>query len=144
MCYVDHNEMGFTIPSYSNAKEGAKEFIKFFYSDEAYKIYQSTAKCRLPMEMDQGEVDTTGWNDFQINQYEIHTQAELCVSSSIRTRHRLFTDGGAWTYGSLSYDYRTLMCTNNESDRITAEDAWKHIQDLINDNYATWEANIIN
>ena len=144
MCFVDHNEMGFVIPNYSNAKEGAKEFVKFFYSDEAYKIYQSTAKLRLPMEMDQGQVDTTGWNGFQLNQYEIHTQAELCVSSSICSRSRLFTDGGAWTYGSQNYDYRTLMCTNNESDRITAEDAWKHIQGLINDNYADWEANIKN
>ncbi len=144
MCYTDHNEMGFTIPNYSNAKEGAMEFIKYFYSDEAYKIYLSTACGRLPMDLDQGEIDTTGWNAFQVNQYEIQTQMELCVSPSIATRHRLFTDGGAWSYGSQNYDYRTLLCTNNESDRITAEDAWKHIQGIINDNYADWEANIKN
>ena len=144
MCYVDHNEYGFTVPTYSNAKEGAMEFIKFFYSDEAYKIFLSIYKGRIPMDLDQGEIDTSSWNEFQINQYDILTNMESSVSPYRATINRLFTDGGAWSYGSQNYDYRTLMCTNNENDRITADEAWTHIQGIVNDNYADWESNVKN
>ena len=46
------NSMAFYIPAYSNAKDLAKDFIKFMLSDEGLAIYQSSLGYVLPYEYD--------------------------------------------------------------------------------------------
>lgn len=129
------------IPTYANAKEGAKEFIKFMYSDEGYKIYTDTLHLPLPLTLDSGELDTSAWNDFEKDQLNLINSTEQTASSYIKSQHPIFYIGGADAYGNeVIFD---KFCAKNESDRVTAKSAWDRItarvEQLYND---TWLANM--
>lgn len=129
------------IPTYSNAKEGAKEFLKFFYSDEGYKIYLEALKVKMPLTLSEGEIDTSNWNKFNINQMKMMEKAGDIVTYDMMSKDRLFTDGGA--NNIAHYEYISLMCSNNAADRVNADEAWNIIVDTINDRYDNeWLKNI--
>ena len=93
--------------------------------------------------MCEGEVDTSEWNNFMKNQAELLDKMETAITVTSKSKHPIFIDGGAWSFGSEAYDFRSLMCSNNEEDRVSADEAWDYIYNLINDNYEkTWLKNI--
>lgn len=129
------------IPSYSNAKEGAKEFMKYMYSDEGYKVYADTLHIALPIKMTAGEIDTTDWNDYEKNQFDLFNKAEQFATEYVAGKHAIFYDGGARTFAGWQYINR--FCTNNVSDLQNATQAWQSIVDRINNDYENnWMANI--
>lgn len=129
------------IPTYSNAKEGAKEFIKFVFSDQGYKIYTDVLHIQLPIQMSEGEVDTAEWTEFEKSQVHLMNTCVQSFSSYNRAQHDLFCYGGATLYAGESFVER--FCTKNEADRIGADKVWDLVIDKVNDNYEkTWLANI--
>lgn len=132
---------GFFVPKYSNSKEGAKEFLKFFFSDAGYKIYLDTLHIELPLSSANKAIDTTGWNSFELSQHKLGAMVENHVSSLFMGQHRIFTDGGASAYAGFSYI--DLFCSNNANDRIASDEVWKKIIQLVDDNYEkSWLSNI--
>lgn len=129
-----------SIPKYSDAIDGAKEFLKFFYSDEGYKIYTDKLHVTLPFNLCEGEVDTKGWNTFEKDMYDITAKAVRPIGSGIMSRHSIFTNGGADPYAS--YPFGEYFCSSNADDRVTAEEAWAEIQRLIKRHYDSWSQNI--
>lgn len=129
------------VPTYSNAKEGAKEFMKFMYSDKGYQIFLDTLHIELPMKLSSGEVDTTGWNEFELGQVNLRKTCVQSFSSFNRSQHALFINGGAKLYAGVTFIEK--FCTRNETDRKSADDIWKQVTDSVNENYEkTWLANI--
>ena len=129
------------IPSYSNAKEGAKEFMKFMYSDKGYKIYADTLHTTLPMQMSEGELDMSDWNTFEKCQVDLLNECEQSFSVFNRSKHDIFSFGGAHAYADVKFE--TLFCSRNKADRLGADEAWERIVHTIKDQYeSTWLANI--
>lgn len=129
------------IPTYSNAKEGAKEFLKYLYSDEGYKIYLEALHVVMPLSLDAGEIDTSKWNAFEQNQAKLFQTVDHTVTEWVMYKHDLFKDGGAKTF--TQYDYISLMSSRSELDRVNADDVWATIVSRVNDRYEnTWMANI--
>lgn len=129
------------IPTYSDAKEGAMEFLKFFYSDEGYKIYTDTLHINLPMQLSKGEIDLSGWSTFELEMYDVIYKAEYSVSNYNMKKHPIFTSGGASPYAG--YSFVEYFSANNPSDRVTADKAWDNIMKLVEKNYEqTWLNNI--
>ena len=129
------------IPSYSNAKDGAKEFMKFMYSDRGYKIYADTLHITLPMQMSEGELDMSEWNSFEKCQVDLLDECEQSFSVFNRSKHDIFSFGGAHAYADVKFE--TLFCSRNKADRLGADEAWELVVHTINDNYeTTWLANI--
>ncbi len=129
------------IPSYSNAKEGAKEFLKYLYSDEGYQIYLNSLHIKMPLDLCEGEINTEGWNSFEKSQLELFNKAEHNISNDIMNKHRIFVDGGADSIAD--YEFISLMCSNSESDRISAEETWNEIVKRIDEKYENeWMKNI--
>lgn len=129
------------IPTYSNAKEGAKEFLKFMYSDKGYKIYTDTLHITLPLSFAEGDIDTSAWSTYEKNLYDISQTSTGFASHYIAGKHQIFTAGGAETFPGPQYI--AGMCSKNAGDRITADKAWEQIIDSIEDNYeSSWLANI--
>lgn len=129
-----------SIPTYSNCKDGAKEFLKFFYSDEGYKVYVNAVKAPLPYYPSTGEVDMADFNDFEKSQFNMLAEAENTPSEYIASKHRIFTDGGASAFCEI--DYISALCASNKDDRKTANQLWDMIQQKVNDNYNTWVSDI--
>lgn len=129
------------IPKYSNAKKGAKEFLKFMYSDEGYKIYAESAHLSLPLQLSEGKIDTSKWNAFEQNQAQLFSTTENIVTDYMMGKHRLYIDGGAHPFASYSFVNR--MSSQNEAERVTAKQAWDSIMSIIKDRYDNeWMMNI--
>ena len=141
---VSANYSGHTaqIPKYSNNIKGAKEFLRFLYSDEGYKVYEDTLKIPLPLEMsDESKFDTSKWNSFELSQLKLLRESDHIATSDIRSKHRIFIDGGANSFADSNYI--TALCTNNVKDRKTANQIWDEIMQRVDDNYeTTWLKNI--
>lgn len=129
------------IPTYANAKEGAKEFIRFMYSDEGYKIYTDTLHLPLPLTLDSGELDTSDWNEFEKDQLNLINSTVQTASSYIKGQHPIFYLGGADAYGNeVIFD---KFCAKNKSDRVNAKSAWDKIVARVEQLYDnTWLANM--
>lgn len=130
-----------SIPKYSNCIDGAKEFLKFFYSDEGYKIYTGDVKAPLPYTLSSGEVaDTSKFSDFEKSQFRMLSEAKTTPSEYIASKHRIFTDGGASSFCGV--DYISALCASNKDDRKTVNQIWDSIQQKVEDNYDTWVSDI--
>lgn len=129
------------IPAYSNAKEGAKKFLEFMYSDKGYVVYADTLHLALPMTMSEGELDTSKWNAFEKNQYKLLNTATNFISNVNGSKHKIYTDGGATPF--CGQTYINHLCAKNPSDRLTADDIWEKMMQKVEDSYeGTWLANI--
>ena len=140
MVAVNYPQQTLFIPSYSDAVEGAKEFLKFFYSDEGYKIFVDNIHYTLPMKLSEGEIDRSDWNGFEIEMDDVFQKAETCVSRHMKSCHDIFNNGGAKPYAG--YKFVAMFCASNASDRMTADQAWDYIVEQIEGNYKNWLANI--
>ena len=129
------------IPNYSNAKEGAKKFLQFMYSDEGYKIYLDSLHITMPLALSEGEIDTASWNAFEQNQAELFAKTEQTVPHILLSQHDIFLNGGAEPF--CEYMFVGLMCAKNESDRVTADKAWETVEGTVKDRYVnTWMKNV--
>lgn len=87
-CYTSQTASGTAvIPSYSPAKELAKEFLKYFYSDRAMKIYAETQHTVLPVKPDNENlyagIDQTGWSSFAKSVFELTLNIDGYVGTNL-------------------------------------------------------------
>lgn len=129
------------IPKYSANIEGAKQFLKFMYSDKGLQIYAQETHLPLPLTLDKGEYDMSDWSDFEKNQYELKNKSEWYFNSGKKLNgvHDLFVGGGARILG---IEYPVNMCTKSESQRKTADELWKERIKQVESEYDSWLANI--
>ncbi len=137
---TNHQQHSVVIPKYSDAKEGAKEFLKFFYSDEGYKIFTDTLHMTMPMSFCDGAVDTTEWSTFEKDMEAIFANSQYKVNRNSMTKNDLFVNGGGHAYASVNF--YIYFCSNNPNDRISADEAWDSIIARIEGTYDQWMANI--
>lgn len=131
------------IPNYSDAKETAKEFIKFYYSDEGAQILADVFHMLPKFALSEGAIDTTSWNGFEHSVLKVQKSIEQSGTQYIKSQHRIFPYGGALSYGRDIGTWCKLMCSSNSSDRINANEAWENMMDYVDVNYeANWLANI--
>lgn len=140
MVAVNYPQQTCFIPSYSDAVDGAKEFLKFFYSDEGQKIFMEHLHYTLPMKLSQGEIDRSSWNDFEKEMDTVFQNATVCVSQYMKNKHDIFINGGATPYAA--YNFVVYFCSSNAADRVTADEAWDEVVKKIDGNYNGWLANI--
>ena len=140
MVSANYAEQVMMIPNYSDAIDGAKAFMKYFYSDEAQKIYSDKLHITLPLTLAEGEIDTEKWTTFEKEMYDIFKKAETSVSIGIASKHEIFSVGGATPYAF--YNFIELFCANNAADRVNADQAWEKLSEIIDVNYKDWLSNI--
>ncbi len=141
-CAINYSGENAYIPNYSENKAGAKEFLKFLYSDKGSKVYADKLHMTLPMTLSQGELDTTAWNGFELDQLNQLKTAVNYACFYNAGKHEIFIGGGASAFvGGL--DSLRLMCSKNAADRVGSEEVWKSMVQKVEDNYEmSWLANI--
>lgn len=138
---TNYSGEGCFIPTYSNAKDGAKAFLEFLYSDEGLKTYAKAVSVPLPLELSDGTtVDMSAMNDFQKSQFEMLAESVATPTYDNAGKHRIFIDGGAKSFAGLNYI--TYLCASNPSDRKTVNQIWDEMMQTVDDNYDTWVADI--
>ena len=129
------------IPNYSDAKEGAKKFIAFLYSDEGYRIYTEQTHMTLPLNLCEGEIDSSKWNSFEKSFLDLQNKTQQTATEYIMSKHKIFAEGGAASFAN--YSFYDKLCSNNVSDRMNSSQIWDEIIKKVDGNYENnWIANI--
>ena len=110
------------IPEYSAAKDTAKDFLKFMYSDEGIQIYLDTLHFMPPVNFSDktlDEIDTTGYSAFEVSQMERQKDAQYIVALY---DYPLFYAGGATVWRLVP---ELMISAANDGDRMSGEEFYK-------------------
>ena len=130
---------GIMIPTYSTAKEGAKLFVKYFYSDENLKNYWETTKLPLPVHYSNGEgPNMEGWDEWSIQQQE-YAKKSIPLYLVQRTASPIFTAGGADPYADVNIVSK--FTSNNPNDRLDVGGVWDLIAGTLNREWENYKTN---
>lgn len=121
------------IPNYSTAKEAAKDFLRFFYSDKNIDNYASINKMQLPVAYGDGssDVDTTGWTDFN-KEFLSYRESKFAVSRYTLDMSRIYTISNVNMFANNLF-VRTFA--NLAGDNTTPDMIWTQISDAFDAGY---------
>ncbi len=122
------------IPQYSNAIEGAKDFSKYFYSDEATKIF--IEKTGLPSSValsDKSVLSSIELSDW--SKQMIEYADTITAISSIESRSKIFIDTTLNLYASVVTAQNFRLGNGNNK---TADQIWAEIESKIERNWSDW------
>ena len=126
--YSNYDVHAAFVPKYSNAKEGAKEFLKYMYSDEGMTVYWNASKASQIYTLSGGrKPDMTGWTKWQKDAQErvYNTTSFFEYTSNISP---IFYKGGATPYANSVIYITDAFATRSKTDRKSAEDVWSIIK----------------
>lgn len=136
--YTSAVEMGAFIPTYAAEKEGAKEFMKFMFSDEGLKIKTNILHQAPSISLSTGETfDMEGWNSFEKSAFELTLSGEKIVTTVNRKNaSKIFA--GFLTTDFARNSFVSSFCASNEADRMTADECWKKMTDTFESSFDRW------
>ncbi len=138
MIWENYSQHGICIPNYASAKEGAKKFVAFYFSDEAQKIMNDVTHMSLPFTFDNEEnaPDVSTWSIFERSMYDFASKYNM-VGLVEGRRSLVFTRGGAAEYGYVDFVGRMSQASNPD----TADEVWDRIMDTFDQNWNTYLSN---
>lgn len=135
--YCLSDDAGMCIPKGASAAEAAKDFIRFFHSDQAMKIYEEVMDMPLPYSYSDGsEYDSSDWSDWNKNILKLQEES-IPLMMKVVKKSEIFLSGGATPYADLVPVVEFVKATG----RPDADTLWTRLQQTINDN---WRQYLIN
>ena len=123
------------VPRYSNAIAGAKEFLRYFYSDEGLATYLNHTGCMNCANFtDPTKVDLSSLDAWGRQQAEFGTT--MTAISSPLNKASLFINTALDSFLGLSYP--SALSAQNPNDRRTVEQLWTMLENKINENWEEW------
>ncbi len=133
--YNNGSEHSMFINKYSNAQEGAKKFVQFYFSDEGHRYFiEDCHSIPLVTFGDGVEIDTTGWSGFTKAQFE-DAQKSTWLCDGI-AQSPIFTKTSTHMYGTLAITNK--LSATNSNDRKTAAQLWEDFKKDVNNKWADW------
>ena len=120
LAYTTFNDNTFTIPVYSDKKDIAKEFIRYFYSDEQIQKYVNTLHMALPV---MNEVDTSDWTIWEKEQIE-YNGLYTPLFKNANYDSVIFSLGGCNAWGNSDI----IAAVSNREGRKSADTIWTEIK----------------
>lgn len=120
LAFSTYNDNTFTIPVYSDKKDIAKEFIRYFYSDKQIQKYSETLHMALPVT---NEVDTTGWTVWEREQLQ-YNKVYTPLFKNANYDSKIFTLGGCNAWGNSDI----IAAVSNRENRKSADAIWNEIK----------------
>lgn len=126
------------IPEYSNAIDGAKAFLKYFYSDKGTKTFMETVKLPSAVKLaDESVFDTTKLSAWEKAQFNF--SKDLTAVTNTMTKSPVFTNASTTQLANLFYCQ--ALIASNPNDYKGADDLWKQLTGTINKNWDDWSKN---
>lgn len=123
------------IPEYSNAIDGAKEFLRYFYSDEALATFlQHTGSMNCANFADASKLDTASLTAWGKQQADFSNNMKAIVLPI--NKAAIFNNTNLDTM--LGIGYITEFSAQNANDRRTAEQVWNTLVKKIDENWEEW------
>lgn len=129
------------IPNYSTEKEGAKQFLRFFYSDKGLKIWFEKTHIRQFADFDDSSIslDTSNLSKFEKSQFALARKSVPVAEGRTHASHDIFVLGGADLvagYAAPGYAAALVQATPEK-----AADIWKAVKANQNKNWNSYWTN---
>lgn len=135
LMYNNGAEQYVFIPKYSNAINGAKEFLKYFYSDEALASFLKHTGCMNSAAFtDQSKANISTLSAWGKQQAKFSTEMTAIVSPI--TKSSLFLNTGLDSL--LGIPYPSAFSAKNSNDRMTVDQLWTTLVNKVNENWEEW------
>lgn len=129
------------IPKYSTAIDGAKEFLKYFFSDEAMLIYCDAVHSKPQADFsNEVTVDTSSWSKWAKQQDVLYKDVKNYIDTVVNTSI-IYSAGGLNLYGEYDRKVIKFLSNNNPADKKTANQMWNAIKALHNEKWTTYLRN---
>ena len=123
------------VPKYSNAIDGAKEFLKYFYSDEALASFlNNTGVMNCANFTDSSKVDTSSLSAWSKQQVEFGETMTAIVSPT--NKAAIFRNTGM--DGFLGVNFPIAFSAKNTNDRKSAEQIWDTLINTVENKWEDW------
>lgn len=135
LMYNNGAEQYVFIPRYSNSIAGAKEFLRYFYSDEGLASFLKHTGCMNSANFtDQSKLDVSTLSAWGKQQAEFGTT--MNAISSPLNKASLFLNTGMDSFLGLTYP--SAFSAQNKNDRKTVGQLWETLVQRINRNWEEW------
>lgn len=135
LLYNNAAEQYVFIPEYSSAKEGGKEFLKYFYSDEGIaKFMEVTGLPSSAKLSDESKFNISSLDDW--HKIQMNLSKEVTAVTNTITKSKLYINVNTNQFASVPY--AQALCATNDKDKLTADGLWERIIAKINENWAEW------
>lgn len=133
--YNNASEQYVFIPDYSSAIDGAKTFLKYFYSDKGIKKYIETTKLPSSAKLsDESLFSTSSLDAWHERQFDL-TKTTTAITNTL-TKSSVFVNNSLNQFASISY--AQAFIAKNKSDYKDVDGVWALITDRINKNWSDW------
>lgn len=141
--YIYHNgsEHLLVVNKYTNAKEGVKKFIQYYYSDAGLAAFINTTHAAANASVtDASVIDYTGWTNYEKELYADSSKFTYVTDGNARSP--MFTKNPMKVYGTTS----VVPALNAPRDKdvtteMVCEKVWKAFLENANKNWSIWAKN---
>ncbi len=135
LLYNNAAEQYVFIPEYSNAIDGAKAFLKYFYSDEGIAKYmQVTGLPSAAALCDETKFSESGLDAWHKQQFAFAKTSNAVTN--VMTKSSIFMTHSLNQFAS--YAYAQPLCAQNPKDKLSADEIWTKIVNKIETNWEDW------
>lgn len=136
--YVYHNgsEHSLIVNKYTNAKEGVKKFIQYYYSDAGLAAFINTTHAAANASVtDDSIIDYTGWIDYEKELYSDSRKFTYITDGNARSP--MFTKNVMKVYGTIPVVTEMSAAGNAKN----AETIWAEFKADVEKNWSIWGKN---
>lgn len=134
MVYDNNANNHVFIPRYSNAKQGAKEFLKYFYSDEATLVWLNQMHESAPVSLDDpSKLNTSNYSAYDISVKDF-TDAITYRLVNTLNKSKIFSMSGKDMYANVSI----IDNLSIDYGRKSVDDIWDDMKNTIDQNWTLW------
>lgn len=132
---TSYTSSAFIIPKYANAKTAAKDFIKFYFSDDSMETYFQETRILPVCKLSNGSFDTSTMTQWELNLMNFGSSA-IALSNDTSNKSKIFTMTPCTPYASL--DIISTLSNTNINDRKDAASIWTNMMAVFDNNWLTY------
>ncbi len=124
------------IPKYSDAKEAAKEFLRYLYSDEGIAIWMKYQHSPSWAGFDDpSKADYSTWDEWDKSVSKVSERQTFSMSGTL-DQSKVFSENGRDMFANVNIIMK--LTVKNPTDKLTADGIWANMRKIIDDNWANW------
>ncbi len=124
------------IPTYSNAKDAAKDFLKYMYSDAGAVEWMKSQKTEFFVELlDESKVDTSNYTEWDNSVNHIIRSRTVALGGGLDSS-RIFVNNSKDIFANVNIIMN--LTVDNVASKRDADGVWKDMLQIINDNWKNW------
>ena len=122
------------IPEYSPAKDAAKDFLRYFYSDYGTLAFMETVKLPAMVDLtDESKFDVDSLSNWDKTQFVLNKT--VTPLTNLRDKASYYKNTGLDGFCGINYSQK--LCASNPKDKWNADECWNELVKKVNSNWSS-------